>query len=300
MKSQLRFFSLSLIITFLSFSVSVHSQIKPETQTGLLWEISGKGLKESSYLFGTYHLVGKSFLDTLPQVINQIKKVKTVVGELVMEDEASMAQKLMPLMLLKDNTLDKILSAREFAEVDSFLKIKTGMTLSMLNGLKPSAVQVTLIAFLLPNNITPQNPALDMYFQNEAKSLKINVVGLETLEEQGAFLFDAPIERQKELLLKTVRESERMKGDIKELFENYRRQDLKAIESAFLKNEDYTVQEMNDLLSKRNKAWVREMPELMINGPAFFAVGAGHLVGDNGLITLLRNLGYTLNPIALK
>jgi uncharacterized protein len=174
------------------------------------------------------------------------------------------------------------------------------MNLSMLNGLKPSAVQVTLIAFLLPNNVTPQNPTLDTYFQSEAKKLKIAVVGLETLEEQGAFLFDAPIERQKELLLKTVRESHRMTKDIKELFENYRRQDLEAIEAAFLKNEDYTLQEMNDLLSKRNKDWVREMPQLMINGPAFFAVGAGHLVGDDGLIALLKNLGYTLKPMALK
>ena len=300
MKTQLRFITLSLIISFLSFSAFAQNLIKSESRAGLLWEISGKGLKEPSFIFGTYHLVGKSFLDTLPQVINQLKKAKTLVGELIMEDEASMAQKLMPLMLLKETTLDKILSTREFAEVDSFFTMKTGMNLSSLNGLKPSAVQVTLMSFLLPISITPQNPALDMYFQSEAKKLKINVIGFETLEEQGAFLFDGSMSRQKELLLKTVRESDRMIEESKELFGSYKRQDLKAIEAAFLKNEDYTAGEMNELLSKRNRDWIREMPQLMINGPAFFAVGAGHLVGDDGLIALLKNLGYTLTPMALK
>lgn len=275
-------------------------QLKPRSKPGLLWEISGKGLKSPSFLFGTYHLVGKSFLDTLPAVIDQLNKVKTVVGELIMEDETAMVQKLTPLMLLKEGSLDKILSPQEYAETDSFLKLKTGMNLNTLNGLKPSAVQITLIAFLVPKDISPQNPALDMYFQAEAKKLNIQVLGLETLEEQGAILFDDSIRRQKELLLKTVRESDRMVEESSTLFENYRQQDLKAIEEAFLKNEDYTPEEMNTLLAKRNKRWIARIPDLMTKGPVFFAVGAGHLVGKDGLITLLRNLGFTLTPMSLK
>lgn len=300
MKQSFKYFTLSLVISFLSFDVFAQIQIKYSTKPGLLWEISGKGLKSPSYLFGTYHLVGKSFLDTLPAVVNQLRKVKTVVGELIMEDEMSMAQKLMPLMLLKDTSLDKILSPKEYAETDSFLKVKTGMNLNMLNGLKPSAVQITLIAFMIPKDISQKNPALDMYLQTEAKKLNIQVVGLETLEEQGSILFDAPIKRQKELLLKTVRESDRMMEESRELFENYKQQDLKAIEAAFLENDDYTLEEMNDLLAKRNKSWIAEMPGLMTKGSAFFAVGAGHLVGEDGLIALLKKLGYTLKPMALK
>jgi uncharacterized protein YbaP (TraB family) len=204
------------------------------------------------------------------------------------------------MMMLKDSSLDKILTPSEFALADSFVKAKSPMTLTMLNGMKPAAVQIMLIALLLPKNISPENPALDMYFQTEAKKLKKGVMGLETLEEQGVLLFDSPIARQKELLMKTVKESERMLKEGEEIFNQYKNQDLKAIEKSFADNKDYTVEEIAGLLEKRNKNWISKMPQLMQSSPVFFAVGAGHLIGDNGLISLLKKEGYTLKPLPLK
>lgn len=296
MKRTLKYVSLSLIVAFISLNASAQTHVKP----GLLWEVSGNGLKAPSYLFGTYHLIGKNFLDTLPEVVKHLEKAKTVVGEVIIVDEAAMAQKLMPMMMLQGNSLDKILTTKEYAETDSFLKAKTGMTLTMLNGLKPSAVQIMLIAYIAPKNVTPQNPPIDKYFQTEAIKADKQVIGLETLAEQAEILFDGPLERQKALLLKTVRESERMIKESNELFEQYKHQDLKAIEKAFLKNEDYTPEEMNTLLARRNQTWMTKIPGLMNDGPVFFAIGAGHLVGDEGLIALLKKQGYTLRPLSLK
>ncbi|MGV3509933.1 MAG: TraB/GumN family protein [Sphingobacteriaceae bacterium] len=296
MKQKLKCISLCLIIVFIGLNTSAQTSVKP----GLLWEVSGKGLKAPSYLFGTYHLIGKNFLDTLPEVVKQLAKAETVVGEVIIEDEAAMAQKLMPMMMLQGNSLDKILTTKEYAETDSFVKAKTGMTLTMLNGLKPSAVQIMLIAYIAPKNVTPQNPPIDKYFQTEAIKANKQVIGLETLAEQGTILFDSPLERQKALLLKTVRESDRMIEESNELFEQYKRQDLEAIEKAFFQNEDYTPEEMNTLLAKRNKTWMTKIPALMSDGPVFFAIGAGHLVGDEGLIALLKEEGYTLRALQLK
>ena len=296
MKRTLKYISLILIVAFISFKTSAQTNVKP----GLLWEVSGNGLKSPSYLFGTYHLIGKSFLDTLPEVVKQLAKAETVVGEVIIEEEAAMAQKLMPMMMLQGNSLDKILTTKEYAETDSFVKAKTGMALAMLNGLKPSAVQIMLIAYIAPKNVTPQNPPIDKFFQTEAINANKQVIGLETLAEQAKILFDGPLERQKALLLKTVRESDRMIKESNELFEQYKHQDLEAIERAFLKNEDYTPEEMNILLAKRNQTWMTKIPGLMSDGPVFFAIGAGHLVGDEGLLALLKKQGYTLRVLPLK
>ena len=82
-----------------------------------------------------------------------------------------------------------------------------------------------------------------------------------------------------------------------ELFDYYKTQDLEAIEKAFSSNEDYTPEEMDAMLTQRNKNWIKVMPELMNKSSVFFAVGAGHLVGLKGLINSLRELGYTVKPV---
>ena len=145
---------LSVLLTQCSLATFAQTNSKV-TKPGLLWEVSGKGLKQPSYLFGTYHLIGKNYLDTLPGIMARFNQAKTIVGEVIMEDEMAMAQKLMPLMLLKESSLDKILTAKEFAEADSFVRVKTNMNLAMLNGMKPSAVQLLLIALMAPKNVGP-------------------------------------------------------------------------------------------------------------------------------------------------
>lgn len=275
-------------------------QASKDVGKSLLWEISGRDLKEPSYLFGTYHLVGKSFLDTLPLVMEKFRNVSTVAGEVVMTDQMEMAQKLMPLMVMKDNKLDKILSVAEFAEVDSFMQKKTGMALAVMNQLKPSAVQLTLVAILSPKDVSPSNPALDMFFQKEARETGKQVEAFETVEEQARLLLDIPLARQKELLLKTVRRSEKMVQESKKLFLHYKERNMLALEEDFQENDDFTPDEMEALLNKRNRHWMEKLPAMMSSGSVFVAVGAGHLLGEQGLVSLLRNAGYTVQALPVK
>jgi uncharacterized protein YbaP (TraB family) len=47
----------------------------------------------------------------------------------------------------------------------------------------------------------------------------------------------------------------------------------------------------------RNEKWISRMGEKMDQQSVFFAVGAGHLWGEYGLIKLLRAAGYKVEPI---
>ena len=54
---------------------------------------------------------------------------------------------------------------------------------------------------------------------------------------------------------------------------------------------------MEDMLDNLNKAWVEKMPAIMTEAPTLFVVGAGHLPGDNGVLNLLKQQGYTIEAM---
>ena len=60
---------------------------------------------------------------------------------------------------------------------------------------------------------------------------------------------------------------------------------------------DSTPEEDAMLLSDRNRAWMEQMPKMLADAPTLVVVGAVHLVGDEGLLSLLRQSGYTVDPV---
>jgi len=282
------------LIGFLSISSSVKSQKK--TDNSLLWEISGNGSQRPSYLFGTYHFAGKEFIDTMKVLQAKLNIADAIVGELIMDN--SVVAKLAPYMSMKNNSLDKLLTADQFQLVSAYLKKVAGFDLTLLNSMKPVVVQMTLMQFMAPKTITATNPALDQYIQDYGRANNKKIIGLETVEDQAEILFGHSIERQKELLLKSVVEAEKNSKESQKLYAYYIAQNLEELEQLFIKSDDYSREELDQLLKNRNVKWVAQLPQLMKNQSLFIAVGAGHLVGKDGLITRLRALGYTVKPVA--
>jgi uncharacterized protein YbaP (TraB family) len=139
---------------------------------------------------------------------------------------------------------------------------------------------------------------IDESFQIFAKENNKKVIGLETVAFQGELLFGNDLEKQKKALLKAIEENDKNKVKVKELYQYYITQNMEKM-SGFFKEEDEDSKEfMNDMLKNRNKNWLNQLPDLMRNNSLFIAVGAGHLVGNDGLIKGLLNLGYTVKPVA--
>ena len=88
----------------------------------------------------------------------------------------------------------------------------------------------------------------------------------------------------------------------KRLTDAYYSQDLLLIEALMIGDGvdsacDYTQEEKDAIINERNKAWLRKMPGIMESGSTLFAVGAGHLAGSDGLIALLVDAGYDVEPV---
>lgn len=284
-----------LLLAILGLSFSSKAQQK-QTENSLLWEISGKGLQKSSYLFGTYHFADKGFIDTMKVLNEKLNQADAVVGELIMDK--AMAIKLAPYMMMKDHTLDSLLTPKEFKMVDDYLKTIGNYDLTKMNKLKPIMIQTLMMQALAPKTFTATNPAIDQYFQDYGKANHKQIFGLETVEDQAKVLFGASLVRQKEILVKSVKDVKKIKKESLKLYQSYITQNLKALEEMFAHTKDYSAEEMDNLLKIRNDKWMAQLPGMMQNQSLFIAVGAGHLIGKDGLIKGLKAQGYTLNPVA--
>ncbi len=80
----------------------------------------------------------------------------------------------------------------------------------------------------------------------------------------------------------------------------YKNQQLSKMQELFNRSEMGMEEHQEILLDDRNKEWVKKLKKIMKEKPVFVAVGAGHLVGDAGLIALLKKEGYTVTPVMNK
>ena len=123
----------------------------------------------------------------------------------------------------------------------------------------------------------------------------MNFAYLETLEYQMSIFEKISIEEQIEMF-----SSEKMDKDILEkymkLIEAYKNQDIEKLQLMFEEDKSLVEYE-DDFLTKRNNNWIPKIEELLKKQSTFIAVGAGHLSGKNGLISLLKKKGYSVKPV---
>ena len=285
-----------LLVAFLGFSVTLSAQTK-KAGNSLLWEISGNGLKKPSYLFGTHHLVPAKFADTMKVLQEKLKSADAIVGEIVMD--STIQKKMAPFLMMKDNTLDSLLTKAEFKEVEDYFKTRQpGFELKELNNFKPAMVSLMIMLFDNPDMLKDVGEGIDNSFQAYAKKNAKSLYGLETAEYQGALLFDGDLQKQKKALLKSIREIAKSKQKMQELKTYYLTQDIDKLTDLFKIQDEENKEFITELLKNRNKRWLDQLPALMQKQSLFIAVGAGHLVGAEGLIKGLQLKGYILKPIA--
>jgi uncharacterized protein YbaP (TraB family) len=293
-----------LVLSFFSLTFFQTGFAQPERSThenSIFWEVTGKNLKTPSYLFGTFHLLDNHYVDSLKNVMSKYHESKTVVSELLMD--STLMMKVMLAGQLKETSLDKLLSAEVYEKTKVWLKKLTGYNLQMFNSLSPVTIQILLMSSL-QKIYYPSDPEvdipMDLYFQSLAKKENKKLVGLETLDVQLHAMFGQfSYERQAELLTQYVNNQDKGFTEVVELNELYRSGNLEKLE-AMMTDQQYTKQETEVMVDNRNKKWMEQLPLLMKVQTTFVAVGALHLSGENGLVNLLRKLGYIVKPLQLK
>lgn len=280
----------------------------------LLYKISGKDLQSASYVIGTHHLANVSFVEKIPGVKDAIIATEQVYGEVnmdVLENTDTLKMMQATMTLPEGQSLKTVLTAEQFKKVDNFIKEKMGVGLSspqvmkQMGYLTPAALtaQLTVLVFVLDHmgEFDPTS-TFDQYFQAQAKKNNEPVGGLETAAFQANLIYKAPaLERQVEQLMCFIDNESYNLDLLNQITDAYYAQNIdevgKLMEEKVGNSCDATAEENDALIYARNADWAERMPAIMEAKPTFFAVGAGHLPGDKGLLQLLRNAGYTVEAV---
>ena len=288
------------ILTLLTIFYSCNAQPKlpplivSKNDNSLLWEVSGNGVSQSSYLFGTFHLMCKNDIHFSSQLTAAVSRSEKVYMEMDMDDPATMLGGLL-LMNMKDGkTLQQLFTADEYKRLDNYFRDSLHTSLSFLKSMKPFFLQALLYPKMMPcKTISGVEEELIKIVKLEKKEIK----GLETMEFQASVFDSIPYEEQAKELLKSIDSMAANKNNFDTMMNVYKSQHIDEIENLFSKSEAGVLDHEDLLLNNRNKNWVAQLKTIMKTRPVFVAVGAGHLVGKQGLIALLRKEGYIVKPL---
>ncbi len=290
------------IITFLFavafFLQSCTAQKAPKLATSkddntLLWEISGNGLKNPSYLFGTFHMLCKDDIRFSQNLQAALKYSNEVYFELDLDDPASTIGGIF-FMNMKDKTLKDLYSEAEYTKISKFFKDSLKTDINFMKKMKPMMLEALLYPRMMPcNNAT----GVEMELMTIAKQQKKEIKGLETIEFQASMFDSIPYAEQAKALLKDIDSSALAKVYFAKMVNIYKTQQTdKLVE--LMNDESFGETGNNDLLLKnRNQNWVKQLKPILQKQSIFMAVGAGHLFGKDGLIGMLRKAGYRVRGI---
>ncbi len=266
----------------------------------LLWEISGNGLPEASYLFGTIHLIDRESYFFNYAAENALAKADRVTFEINMEDMSDFSQlfSLLTEAFMKDGvTLKDLLSSEEYATVKSFFEEK-GLPMMMLDRIKPMFLTIFTSSDVdLGDMQSGELTSYEMEIFSKAKDQDKEVAGLETIAYQLSLFDSIPYKVQAKMLVESIEINDSDSDQFEKMIALYKSQDIESMHE-MIGEEGSGVEGYEYLLVvNRNNNWINPMISSMKEKSTFFAVGAGHLGGPEGVIRLLRKEGYVVKPI---
>ncbi|BAV06341.1 hypothetical protein SAMN05421788_106403 [Filimonas lacunae] len=280
-----------LIPVFVFFLSTMCLAQKPVEKT-LLWEIKGNGLTSSSWLYGTYHMACADELKVDSAITHAFAATQQLYLELDLSDPTLQLQSLKWMGMANKQRLQDLLSPADFDSVCVLFKQKTGYALRPMQNTKPIILSSLLYPALM--KCTPEG--WEQIFLKMAKERNVPVKGLETVAFQMSIFDSIPYKDQAISFMQSLYHFDSVQKASSKLVEMYQSKDLDKMQSEITEDPDLGKY-ASLLLYQRNQNWVPIIEEQARQQPTFFAVGAGHLGGNSGVIALLRQKGYTVTPV---
>ena len=257
----------------------------------LIWQISGNGLTKKSYLFGTIHLICRNDFVWNKHMKKSFNASEKICFEMDLDDRQTMIDAAMGFIDTSGKLLSDYFSKEEYKIVKKFIKDSLDIDPVLLLKATPVALenQISMLSVGCANAIAYEDSLLYM-----AKKRKKEVWGLESAKEQIDVLTGLSNEDAAKEVLEDIKGLAANRAEYSMLVNTYKHQDIETLYTLIVKENAIDIA---PLLDNRNAKWISRMDSMMAKNAVFFAVGAGHLWGEKGLITLLTQKGYTAEPV---
>ncbi|MCF2490296.1 TraB/GumN family protein [Dyadobacter sp. CY347] len=282
----------ALLSIFLITSSLVAAAQAP-TENSLLWEITSPGQAKPSYLFGTIHLICPADFSLSDSLKATLGRTQQVALEIDMDDPGMMAGMMKSMNMSDGNELKKLITEQEYAKLAQFYKDSVGVGIAMFEKAKPFILMGPLFNAVL--SCQPQS--YEMSLVELAAKQKSEVIGIETLDEQMAIFDTIPYKDQVKMIISMIDSLPQARKEFSNLVGLYKSQKINDLYNLMMAS-NYGMEGNEEvMLFSRNLKWVPRIRKIAADKPTFFAVGAGHLGGDRGIISLLRKDGFKVRPI---
>jgi uncharacterized protein YbaP (TraB family) len=286
---------LTCFVFFCFHLANAQNERAPKNKKSLLWRISGNGLERPSYLFGTVHILDSAYYFLDDTTIEQLKRSDKVVFENDL-DEPDYQQKTLKLAMMENDSLTHYLTDEEFSKLEAFFKNEFNFPLNAVKKMKPFYVASLVGALSFPKNSKSYEADLLKLADKHNKE----TLGITNPEIENEIISQIPMDTQVAQIWRAIEEYKKGFPQKQKVMEAYQKRDISQIYSIMKEDSNEDDELIYDLMfPERHKVWVPNMIELMQKNSCFFAVGVGHLPGEQGLLEWFKKEGFKVRPVHL-
>jgi uncharacterized protein len=265
----------------------------PAQQKLLLWEASGANGK--AYLFGSVHTAKPEMYPLNAAIEEAYESSDSLVVEVDINavDQQAVSQKTMALGVNFDGTtLENTLPAEALEQLKVFCAERK-LPFAALNIMKPWLAAMTLAIMEYQRLGYNFELGVDRHFLKKAAASGKKIVQLESAEFQLEMLAGFSPELQEKFVVYSIRDLANVPEKVDSLMTAWQAGDVVKLEELMI---DMGQGDSNDLqpvydemITKRNYTMTEKLAAMIDRGGTHFVVvGAGHLIGDDGLVNLLN------------
>ena len=281
-----------LLFVFLLLVLPFHLAAK-----SILYKVSSP--TSTVYLLGSIHLAKPELYPLKSSIEQAYGKSDALVVELDPTSQHSMQVIQSSMMTLgmypAGRTLQSELSTKTYRRLSAYLK-KVDLSLDIMQPMRPWTVMLQLsIMEMMRLGYNPEL-GIDQHFLKKAKQDKKPILEIESAEEQMALLSKDDKVFQDLLLRYTLEEMHELEPLLNKMFKSWQEGDAKTLASVVDSSlvVDPRLQDIyTELITKRNHTMTQKIRHYLKGSRNYFVVvGAGHVVGKEGIVALLQKAGY--------
>jgi uncharacterized protein YbaP (TraB family) len=291
---------LALLFILLSFYLVVFIQDAAcQDQKSFLWEV--KSDDNTVYVLGSLHLMRQQDYPLNKSIEDAFKKSDVLAVEANINDIAQfdMETLLEKALYPAHETLSDHVSQETYEILEKETE-RLGLPLMLVQKQKPWFLALSLTSMEFLKLGFDPSYGIDMHFLSQAEGKK-KIIELESLEYQFDLLSGFDDDEQEAFLLYTLRDLHVLEQEMQSMLAAWKSGDTEALESIMAKSTSGDIDMSavyEKLITERNRNMVSKIEGyLKDDKPYFVIVGAGHVVGKEGIINLLKEKGYTVKHL---
>lgn len=289
-----------LTVSVLTLCLLVVSLPVCAASTPAFW-VATKGVSKV-YLFGSMHFGRQDFYPLPEEVEQAFTSSSTLVVEVNLLSLGADAQQIIfrHAGLANGQTLKDVISAETYTSLAEQAN-RNQIPVSAFKRFQPWYVTLTLVEAEIRKTDLEQQLGLDLFFLKRAVATRMPVDELETFDSQLALFSTISFKDQEKFLRQTLADLQNSRNYLKAAADAWVIGDIDMLDKTLIqpfRTQEETSQLFNKMFTQRNVKMANSVAEYLEDGKNVFVVaGVGHMLGDEGVIGLLRARGINVRRI---